>query len=109
ILIAGTTAYDADRAALESVMAEWGSQADFMTRVRHLQGTQAGGLNGTVRLTDATVFDDGSVDWLSGESGRGWFLFNHERDGGVRDRVTDLTARDFGTDIALPGSWHGPS
>jgi hypothetical protein len=96
ILIAGTTAYDADCEALCAVMEEWTRcDANYTTRVNHLrQGT---GLNGSIVLTDATVFDDGVEDILTGSSGADWFLINTDPAG--RDRVTDRHAHEFVSDI----------
>ncbi|HKB03813.1 MAG TPA: hypothetical protein VKD90_16435, partial [Gemmataceae bacterium] len=45
------------------------------TRVRHLNRTLAGGLNGATALTVATVHDDaGAADSLTGEAGFDWFI-----------------------------------
>jgi len=41
---------------------------------------------GGVRLTDATVLDDGATDTLTGGSGRDWFLAAVGRSG---DKLTD--------------------
>src|SRR5204863_4203025 len=50
LLIGGTTDYDANVAALLAVMKEWGrTDVDYNTRVKHLSGTLAGGLNGSYR------------------------------------------------------------
>jgi hypothetical protein len=90
ILIAGSTAADADSAALEAVMAEWTrTDADFQTRVGHLMN--GGGLNGAVRINASTVSDDNDYDVLTGSSGTDWFLFNRDGDGVVKDKVTDLS------------------
>ena len=57
--------------------------------------------NGNVFLTtegaSATVFDDGAADVLTGSAGQDWFFAN--LDTGVRDRITDLGAREFANDI----------
>ena len=45
ILIGGTTDYDSNLAALDAIMAEWGrTDADYNTRIKHLNGTLGGGL-----------------------------------------------------------------
>ena len=63
ILIGGYTQYDANLPALLAIMKEWGrTDVDYNTRVKHLQGTSAGGLNGSYRLTTTTVHDDAAVD-----------------------------------------------
>jgi hypothetical protein len=83
LLIGGWTAYDLtssgmtyDRklAALEAVMAEWGSADSYTTRLNDLQG--GGGLNGSFLLNTSTVHDNGKVDTLIGTTGSAldWFL-----------------------------------
>jgi hypothetical protein len=78
ILIGGTTDHDGNLAALNAVMAEWGrTDADYTTRVNHLNGTRGGGLNGGVLLTantGGTVHDDAAIDTLFGEGGSEWFF-----------------------------------
>lgn len=78
--------------ALAAVLAEWTSVRDYRSRVANLRGNGSGPrLNGTVLLKaacpDATVFDDGDQDTLTGSAGRDWFFAN--RDCGVRDTLTD--------------------
>ncbi len=74
IMIGGRTAWDANDAALCAVMAEWTrTDADYATRLAHLRGTLAGGLNGTSLLNSTTVFDDGAADTLQSGSGMGWY------------------------------------
>ncbi len=107
ILIAGTTAYDAAEAALCAIMAEWSSSADFATRTNRLMGPSAG-LNvvngqGIFLLSgptaaQATVFDDGSADVLTGSAGQDWFWANVEG-AGLRDKITDLSAAEFANDL----------
>src|SRR5262249_49814428 len=60
--------------ALHSLMAEWGSAADYAPRVAHLRGTVVGGLNGPYHLNSMTVLDDGAADSLTGSSGMYWFF-----------------------------------
>jgi Ca2+-binding RTX toxin-like protein len=71
IVVAGTSAYDLTvpstqtLAALDAIMAEWGrTDIDFLTRVGHLQGTLAGGLNGASFLNTSTVHDNGVKDTI---------------------------------------------
>jgi len=111
VLVAGTTAFDSVYAALRSIMAEWNSAASNATRVAHLRGTQAGGLNGSNFLNGddvaggvgaQTVFDDNNVDHLTGSSGVDWFLANTQTDNSlVRDIITDLRAGETASDIDL--------
>jgi hypothetical protein len=56
--------YDQKLAALEAIMAEWGSADSYTTRVSDL--TNGGGLNGSDLLNASTVHDNGQVDTLSG-------------------------------------------
>jgi hypothetical protein len=81
LLIAGTTAFDANEAALAAIMAEWTSGRDYATRIANLSGTGSGpNNNGAVFLIpsglNATVFDDGAVDVLIGGAGMDWFFAN---------------------------------
>src|SRR5262249_55521305 len=84
ILIGGATLYDANQAALDAILAEWTSAATYVTRIRHLMGTAAGGLNGAVRLDARTVGGDGGADVLTGAGGLDWFLVGPS--GTVKDR-----------------------
>jgi hypothetical protein len=66
--------YDKKLAALEAVMAEWGSADSYTTRVNDLQN--GGGLNGSSLLNASTVHDNKLVDTLFGTTGSAadWFL-----------------------------------
>lgn len=84
LLVGGATAHDDNPAALNAILAEWTSPGAYTTRVRHLQGTPAGGGNGNYRLTAATVSDDaGAADDLTGGLGLDWFVISL---GDVTDR-----------------------
>src|SRR5262249_54445050 len=75
LLIGGTTDHDSNLAALNAVMAEWGrTDADYQTRVNHLDGTLSGGVSNGSLLTASTVHDDAAIDTLFGEGGSDWFL-----------------------------------
>jgi Ca2+-binding RTX toxin-like protein len=85
ILIAGTTAFDDNQAALAAIMAEWTSARDYATRVANLSGTGSGpSANGSYLLIaggpKATVFDNGAADVLSGGSGMDWFFADLAQD-----------------------------
>ena len=70
ILIGGVTQFDANIAALKSILAEWTrTDASYNQKVADLTGGSTGGLNGSYFLNTATVFDDGSTDSLLGASG----------------------------------------
>jgi Ca2+-binding RTX toxin-like protein len=85
LLIAGTTAFDNNEVALAAIMAEWASGRDYATRIANLSGTGTGPRNnGDYFLIaggpNATVFDNGAVDVLSGGSGMDWFFANVAQD-----------------------------
>ena len=61
------------------------------------------GWNAGDRLNDATVHDDHTEDVLTGSDGNDWFLFNRDGDGGVKDKVTDLSV--FEALYALDLDW----
>jgi PKD repeat protein len=91
ILIAGYTDFDTNAVALNAVLREWArTDADFATRVSHLNGTSpAGSLNQGVYLTSQTVHDDGAIDILTGDTGLDWYIFNV--DGTAHDQATDMS------------------
>lgn len=98
ILIGDSTSYDANLQALLAVMKEWGrTDADYATRVKHLQGSLSGGLNGTYRLTAATVLNDNTIDNLYGEAGMDWFIIGGK--GKKRDKVYDQTSGEVNTSL----------
>jgi hypothetical protein len=95
LLIAGPTAFDANVAALNAIMAEWTSARSFAARVANLSGSGSGPrANGNVFLLasgpGATVFDDGAVDQLQGAAGTDWYFANLS--GGVTDVINGLGA-----------------
>jgi len=76
--------YDMNEAALRAVLAEWTSHAELQTRVGHLLGTLAGGLNGSYHLNADTVHDDGDRDVLYGGGQSGLVPRRQEGPGEVR-------------------------
>jgi PKD domain/RTX calcium-binding nonapeptide repeat (4 copies) len=85
LMIAGTTAYDANDAALSAIMAEWTSGRSYATRLANLSGTGSGPRNnGNIFLIasgpNATVFDNGVVDELFGGDGQDWFFASLAQD-----------------------------
>jgi Ca2+-binding RTX toxin-like protein len=74
ILIAGTTSYDGNDAALAAVMAEWTSSNAYATRVSHVDGQTAGGLNGAYFLNASTVQNDHAADLEVGGGGHDLFF-----------------------------------
>lgn len=86
LLVAGWTDHDSNIAALCAILDEWSrTDASYFSRVNHLQF--GGGLNGSVRLNNLTVHDDGDFDKLTGSAGCDWFFANWC--GGVLDQITD--------------------
>jgi autotransporter-associated beta strand protein len=106
LLIAGTTAFDNQDTALLAILAEWTSSRNYQTRVENIRGTGSGSsfdnrLNGDFFLNAGgpfrTVFDDGAIDVLSGNSGRDWFFAN--TGGANRDLITDRAQNEFADDV----------
>jgi uncharacterized delta-60 repeat protein len=99
ILIGGRTAFDANIQALLAIMAEWSrTDANYVTRISHLSGTNPGGRNGAFLLTQATVFDNGVRNTMTGNGGLNWF-FAHLGSGPNDDRITDLGSQELVTVI----------
>jgi Ca2+-binding RTX toxin-like protein len=75
ILIAGTTDFDANAAALRALLTEW-SRTDetYAQKVAHLSGGATGGKNGSYVLDDTTVHHVGGPSQLKGGMGRDWFF-----------------------------------
>lgn len=99
ILIGGTTDFDNNPQALNGIMTEWGrTDVGFRTRVGHLDGSLAGGLNGAYYLNATTVHDDGTTDYLYGRSNAlDWFLVN--RDGPNADHLHHVRHHDVVTEV----------
>jgi uncharacterized delta-60 repeat protein len=64
VLIGGFTSHDSNVAALDAVMAIWGSSASFSSRVATLTGS------GGLLQAGVTVFDDDDDDTIMGNAGR---------------------------------------
>ncbi len=74
LLIAGTTAFDSNVTALLSILAEWTSGRDYLTRIANLTGA-GGGANGNYFLrAGQTVFADAGGSSLVGGPGQDWFF-----------------------------------
>lgn len=98
IVIGGTTAHDANVPALLAIMREWGrTDADYNTRVKHLQGSLSGGLNGSYFLTSTTVRDDNTLDSLYGNGGVDWFFVGGKAK--KRDTVYDQVIGEVVTSL----------
>ncbi len=99
LLIGGTTDHDANKAALDAVMAEWTrTDASYMVRIGHLRDGSVGGLNGSYRLNATTVHDDAAVDEMWGEGGNDWFF---ALVGGINaDKVKDRSGSEILTALS---------
>src|SRR5262249_2879994 len=72
IVIGGNTSYDANNAALMTLLAEWQSSDSYATRVAKIK---SGTLPGGVKLVaGATVANDSAADHLTGGAGLDWFF-----------------------------------
>jgi Ca2+-binding RTX toxin-like protein len=75
ILIGASTVFDGNIAQLRAVQLEWTRpDADYATRIGHLKGTLAGGLNGPTLLKSSNLIDDALADIMVGGNGLDWFL-----------------------------------
>ncbi|MDB5386132.1 MAG: cya 3, partial [Planctomycetaceae bacterium] len=74
ILVGGTTSHDGNLTELQAIQQEWITDADFQTRISHLEN--GGGLNGNVKLRPGIdTIDDGARDNLTaGYLKQNWFL-----------------------------------
>jgi PKD repeat protein len=112
ILVAGYSRFDADPAALGAILSEWTSARSYGQRTANVMGRDvivngvryvfAGSRNnGNTFLApdgaDATVFDDGNIDILTGNAAQDLFLFNS--DCAVPDVLTGLAANELALDI----------
>ena len=98
LILAGSTAFDGNQAALRAIFAEWNSTRVYTTRVNNILGTGSGTrLNGSYFLSSANVFDDGKVDSITGGAGQEWFLSNSDFNwlDVISDKVTGETVTDL--------------
>lgn len=84
VLIAGETEYDADPAALDSLMAEWSrTDIDYVSRVEHLMN--GGGLNEGTLLNRSSYIPDAGGNSLLGRGQLDLFFGARTRDPHDRD------------------------
>jgi len=95
ILIAGTTVFDADPAALQSLLAAWSGPGSYAQRTAAIQ---AGTTPLLVEGVTPTVLDDGAVDRLNGQSGLDWFFAS------VGDKISGKHPAEFVNGVPAPGS-----
>jgi len=95
ILISGTTTFDINNAALQSILAEWQSADSYTLRFQRLQGVKSAGtgLNGKNDLIwGKTVKDDLTADTLTGggsAAGLDWFFASYP---GGTDTINNFDA-----------------
>ncbi len=94
LLMSGSTVYDNDPVLLQYLLAEWTSGSPYQTRVDHLLGTTAGGANLGITLNSTTAHTDADADYLTGGSGRDWFLA-----GSLQDVLSDQAVDEVFTHI----------
>jgi phospholipase C len=81
ILIGGVTSYDANAEALTAIENEWASADDLATRILKIKkGVAQDGATTLYHLGNDTVFANGFVNQLSGNSGMDWFFADPTRD-----------------------------
>jgi hypothetical protein len=92
ILVAGTTAYDTNLSALETIMAEWlRTDLTFRQRIDFIQS--GGDPSEPYQLNASTVSDDGVADTLTGGAGQNWFFWHKGQ-----DKITNYKkGRDYQT------------
>ncbi|MDQ3929657.1 MAG: hypothetical protein M3328_11000, partial [Chloroflexota bacterium] len=88
--------------ALCGIRREWlRTDITYQEKIDHLSGATAGGLNGTIYLKATspgqTVFNDTSLDGLTGGKGKDWYLLNFTG-AGVPD-TSDRSGTEVATDL----------
>lgn len=95
ILISGTTSYDNNLSAIDSIMAVWTSGDDYETRVANITDQN----QAVFLVADITVFDDDDADALIG--GRDKDLYFANLEGGTEDFVAGLRNSEFVEDLEI--------
>jgi hypothetical protein len=74
--------------------AEWSrTDADYLTRIADLSGTQTAGLNGNYLLPTQTVTSNGGSNDLYGNLGQDWFF------AATSDRIHNLESGEIVTNL----------
>src|SRR5262245_22839597 len=95
LFISGSTTLDANLTALRMVLAEWSrTDVSYATKVGHVTGLIAGGLNAPYFLDARTVIDDGRPDDLEGAPG-GSNLYFARLSGPRHDRIRGLSVGEI--------------
>lgn len=95
ILISGTTSYDNNLSAIDSIMAVWTSGDDYETRVANITDQN----QAVFLVADITVFDDDDADALIG--GRDKDLYFANLEGGTEDFVAGLRNSEFVEELEI--------
>ena len=106
ILVADETSYSdsstANTSSLSSIRTEWATTStSYANRIAHIQGTLAGGLNGTSQLKITTLQYDNSADSLNGNSAsvKNWYISS-----ATFDTITNTFSGETSTDTSIPVS-----
>jgi Ca2+-binding RTX toxin-like protein len=78
LMIAGTTSYDADESALNSIMQLWTGGGSLASRVDAIRTSTTVPLTATG--TTPTVVDDGAADLITGAAGGAWVFADPTQD-----------------------------
>ncbi|MDB5322150.1 MAG: hypothetical protein JWN40_3781 [Phycisphaerales bacterium] len=89
ILIAGATVHDTNPAGLASIRSIWSGGSSYNTRVTTLRANL---------LKAANIFNDTSIDLLSGNNGQDWLIAN-VAGGGTFDFLLGVAGGEIVTDI----------
>ena len=102
ILIAAFTIYDSNIGALYALLAEWLVDASVLNRIEHLNGSVLGGLNGSFRLNETTLFDDNQADTITN-----FGTINPQRDDWVFISANDIKVNPQGIVVLVGGAPSG--
>jgi uncharacterized delta-60 repeat protein len=100
ILVAGYTDHDASPAALRAISNEWQSGRTYEQRISNIRGPVTSGVNGGAFFRDGySVWDDGSVDIVSGNAGLDWYIADDDGAIDTRDLAGGATGNEIVTDV----------
>jgi Ca2+-binding RTX toxin-like protein len=104
ILISGTTDYDLNIVAMDTIFDEWRSvQRSYSERIANIRGGLSGGYFLSNDGANANIHDDGAADVLTGSHGLDWFVANFVLDAGddatTKDKIKDLSDAEFADDL----------
>ena len=97
IMIADETSYSnsstVNTTALIAIRTEWTSSGSYANRIAHIQGTLAGGLNGTYQFKASTLQKDTDSDTLNGNSSsiKNWYILDTTLDYLINSFIGETT------------------